>query len=430
MPVDSETNQNFNQYSVSWRELCPWTIIFRALPVACSPTIVILALLGCVLSPAGWLVSEKLFVNSEMKSDGSGFEQELKTNRSTYQSVFPEDPVHYSPVSVFGIELHGVDLVYLHHINPGMQLTGINSGWRRFAYFAVGWAWTILVWSFFATGICRVATMRLTRGETIGLDDAFNYSIWKFPASISGLMLPIAGVCLVALPMALLGFFLKADWGTVVLGAGWIVMLVLGFLVALLLVGLMFAWPLIIASVSTEGQDSFDAMSRTFAYTYRRPVHYLFYTLIALVFGGFVWLVADQFTTGVIHLAHWGASFGANAGADRMDLIQASSIEDLVREGEVSGTLDTGRSFIRFWNGFAKTIGAAFFHGFFWCVATAVYLLLRKDLDQVHLDEVLLVEPYGADELPEMDVDEDDLPSIKEQADNQSESASENDQQD
>jgi len=31
--------------------------------------------------------------------------------------------------------------------------------------------------------------------------------------------------------------------------------------------------------------DSFDALSRSYAYVFQRPLHYLFYALVAAVFG-------------------------------------------------------------------------------------------------------------------------------------------------
>ena len=398
------------QPALRWRELCPWLIIFRALPVACSMTVVLLALIAAVLTPVGWFASEKIFVSAEMLSDGSGLDQEVKINRSPYQPVFPDQPVHWSAISIFGHNLHGLDLIFVHHTNPVRQMTSIDSGWRRFAYFGFGWLWTVIVWSFFGTAICRVAAIKLGRGESIGLDDAFDFSISKFFTTFSAILLPIFGIILLLIPLGLLGLLLKLDIGVVLLGAIWFIVLIFGLLIAILFLGLMFAWPLMVASVSTEGQDSFDAMSRTFSYTFRRPVHYLFYIVVAMIFGGVVWFVAAQFTDGVVHLGHWGTSFGADIGVDRMEVIQSDSVEDIVEQP--SGSLQLGRTLIRFWNGLARTVGAAFFHGFFWCVATSIYLLLRKDMDRIDMDEVFVEDPYDAEELPELNVDEDGIPAI------------------
>ncbi len=416
-PSDADSSRTGSSTSVTsldgvaatrWSDLCPWFMIFRALPIACSPTIIIFALIASVLCPVGFLIGERIFIDSEVRILAGVTDEELATNRSTYKPVFPTTTPDWSGVRVFGHQLNGLDLVFFHQVKPAGQMLRIDAGARWFSYNALGWLWAILVWSFFGTCICRVAVMRFSRNESIGLDDAFEYAIWKFPATFSGIMLPLFGVLLLLIPLALMGLIIKLDIGMVLMGAVWIFALLMGLLITLLLFGLFFSWPLIPASVSAEGQDSFDAMSRTFAYTYRRPVHYLFYMVVALIFSGVVYFLVSQFTSGVIHSTDWAVSFGANIGAS--DRIGAMEVGDDVPEA--SGALVLGRNLIRFWRGFAKTVGAAFFQGFFWCVASAIYLLLRKDMDRIEYDEVILFDPLDADDLPELTVDSDGIPQL------------------
>ena len=63
-----------------------------------------------------------------------------------------------------------------------------------------------------------------------------------------------------------------------------------GLLMALLLLGLLFGWPLMWGTISTEGTDSFDALSRSYAYLFQRPLHYLFYALVAAI-GWLGWIL-------------------------------------------------------------------------------------------------------------------------------------------
>ena len=55
---------------------------------------------------------------------------------------------------------------------------------------------------------------------------------------------------------------------------------------------------------------------------------------------------------------------------------------------------------IRASNGFAGTLTEGFNFSFFWCGATAIYLLLRRDADQTDIDEVFLEEEAGRYGLP------------------------------
>ena len=47
-----------------------------------------------------------------------------------------------------------------------------------------------------------------------------------------------------------------------------------------LAVGLAAGWPLMWPTISSEGTDAFDALSRSYAYVYQRPLAYLLYAVI------------------------------------------------------------------------------------------------------------------------------------------------------
>ena len=64
-------------------------------------------------------------------------------------------------------------------------------------------------------------------------------------------------------------------------GALWFLPLLAGLFMAVLLVGLFFGFPLMWATISAEGTDAFDALSRSYAYTYQRPLLYALYSIAA-----------------------------------------------------------------------------------------------------------------------------------------------------
>ncbi len=74
----------------------------------------------------------------------------------------------------------------------------------------------------------------------------------------------------------------------------------------LLLLGLVFGWPLFWGNMSTEGVDSFDAVGRTYDYVYHRPLNYLFYAVVAGVIGALGWLVVANFFEGIIGVSSLG----------------------------------------------------------------------------------------------------------------------------
>ena len=70
---------------VSWQNLFPWMIIFRTLPVATSATVLILAILGVLVTPVGWLLSESLFINDALRDNEPFLAEVAEINRSPYK---------------------------------------------------------------------------------------------------------------------------------------------------------------------------------------------------------------------------------------------------------------------------------------------------------------------------------------------------------
>lgn len=446
----------------SWDEVFPWTIIFKTLPIAAGFTVLVLSTLGVFATPMGWLLSEKVFINEQIRTEDPIFAEMIEVNRNPYQGLLEAGKNDEGTLKVLGVAINGPKLVYHRFVDPFKRLFEPNLGFRKFAYLGSGCLWTLLVWAFFGTAITRVCLLRLCRDEQSGLDDGFEFAFENFGTCVSSLMMPLFGVALLIIPNFFVGLMMGFDVGTVIGGAIWFVVILISFCIALLLLGLMFGWPLMVASVSCEGQNSLDAMTRSFAYTFQRPVHYLFYAAISVLFGGFCWFVISNLAVAVIGLSFWTTSWGANTtDADRMAIIrgeksqmaevavetdstleQAELTPDLlpsttgtddpekenegVDENEEkdkvkattqvaknSASLELGRGIIRFWTGFAQTVAAAFLYGLFWCMASAIYLLLRYDVDETEMDEIYQIDERRTYELPPLVSDSDGVPVVQ-----------------
>ncbi len=400
---------------VSWWDLCPWTIIFKTLPVATGVTALALALLGTVATPMGWLASERLFVNQDVLEDLAVMEA-VQVNRSPWRSLFPsfeEDP---RAISIFGVRLSGPRLVFEQLARPFQYLFDTDLTVREFLYFFVGCLWTIVVWSFIGVAIARTCILHLTRNEPVPLDDAFEFAMDKFTTTAGAIGIPLLAVAALCVPGFLLGLLMGFDLGAVVVSFLWFIALAIGAAISLLLLGLLFGWPLMVASVAAEGQNSFDAMTRSYAYTFQRPVQYAFYILIAIVFGGFCWLLVMHLATAISELSWWATSWGANlANGNRIaDLQGVGATVDAAGDPiERSGAFGVAVDVIQFWNQVLMTLAASFMYALFWCLASAVYLLLRKDVDETEMDEVYQVDEKRTYELPPLKSDEHGIPQVQ-----------------
>lgn len=447
----------------SWDEVFPWTIIFKTLPIAAGFTVLVLATLGVFATPMGWLLSEKIFINDVVIAEDSAFKELVQLNRSPYRGVLEAESEINGSFRVLGVALSGPKLVYHRFVDPFTRLFEGNLGFRKFAYLLSGCIWTLLVWAFFGTAISRVCLLRLCRDEQSGLDDGFEFAIDNFTTCLSALSMPLMGIAVLVIPNFFIGLLLNFDVGTVIGGLIWVVVILLSFCIALLLLGLMFGWPLMVASVSCESQNSLDAMTRSFAYTFQRPLQYLFYSVIAVLFGGFCWFIISKLAIAVIGLSFWTTSWGANTGnVERMTIIRGeqaqevempviledqivpnSLVQDAVpqesapqtppvtdeepqsepdsdettvatyKELKNSPSLIFGQRAISFWTSFARTVAVAFLYGLFWCMASAIYLLLRYDVDETEMDEIYQVDERRTYELPPLVSDVNGIPQVQ-----------------
>jgi hypothetical protein len=156
-------------------------------------------------------------------------------------------------------------------------------------------------------------------------------------------------------------------------------------------------------TISVEGMDSFDALSRSNNYTFHRPLHYLFYALVASLFGLLGWWLVSNLAAAVIYLPFWAASWGS--GEPRI----AAIMQPL---SPLSGAGKLGVGIIWFWVLCVKLVALGFLYSYFWTASTAIYYLLRRDVDATEMDEVYLEDDQGEEPqgLPPLATDETGAP--------------------
>ncbi len=403
---------------IDWYDLCPWTIIFRTLSVACNPAILAIALLGTLLNPLGWIISQNLFLGPPHPSDIE-FNETVELNASAYKGLFRESAVE-NGFEILGIRINGPHLIFKQAVRRFGALiyqesseTDVTAGyqWSKKTYFLTGNIWSIVVWSFFGLAIARICLIRLARNEVVKMEEAFSFARKKWLAVVGAIGLPLFGIVLLCVPAMIAGIIMTVDVGVLLIGAVWCFVLLVSFGVVLFLLGLTLGWPLMIGAVAAEGQNSFDAMTRAYAYTFQRPLNYLFYVFLAILYGGFCWFIVALITEGVIDVAFWSASLGTSwGGADRINVIQGFSLENTMDD---SLTRDWGSGLIQLWIAFARTVAVAFIYGLFWCQASAIYLLLRRDVDELEMDEIFIEDEQRLFHLPELATDDQGVPQIK-----------------
>ncbi|MGB1929216.1 MAG: hypothetical protein ACPHO8_07895, partial [Mariniblastus sp.] len=81
------TEQPVIVQKISWINLCPWVLIFKTFSIAAGTGVLAFALVGVLLSPLGWIISENLFLE-DASNRSVQLTEIVENNRSPYRSVF------------------------------------------------------------------------------------------------------------------------------------------------------------------------------------------------------------------------------------------------------------------------------------------------------------------------------------------------------
>ena len=389
---------------VSWRDVCPWVLLFRVFRVATSARVIALAFVAVLLTTVAWNFSRTCCLSAESLDDGA-----FASVRARFES-WPSDRNTFSldrvasfaraPESQVLAEMSPITTSFVTIVAPYVRLLSQSVSWDRWFYLLLGGTLSVFIWSFFGLAITRIATVRLGRSETISLSDSIGFAFRKWISCVAAPLMPFIAILCLALPLVVAGVVMRSDVGAVIVGILWVGVLLAGTLMTGLSVGLLFGWPLMWGTIATESSDAFDAVSRSFSYTFHRPLQYLFYVCVATVLGILGWITVWFCTEAVIQLACGAVAIGT--GQDRWD--QLGNV--MTTTTQVPATRAIGVWMLGFANAAIRTVVTAFNFAFFWTSAVAIYLLLRMDTDQTELDDIYFEDEDSANSpLPEFETD-------------------------
>jgi hypothetical protein len=295
-------------------------------------------------------------------------------------------------------------LVGWHEIStPFAQIFAADASFSQLVYWLVCALWSLVIWSFFGGAITRQAAVCIARQENLSWSQLADFVRPRWSAYFVAPLFPMLGTFLAALFLALLGLLMRLGPGILLVGILWPLVLLIGFLMAFLLIGLFFGWPLMWGAISAEGTDSFGALSHSYSYAYQRPLQYLFYAVVAAFVGVLGWYLVSLFVFWIIDLSNWGISWGSGAA-------QIQSIYGPETLDSYGG--NAGAALIQFWNNCLRTLAFGFIFSYFWSASTVIYFLLRRLVDDTEMDEVFMPEEQELHGLPPLKTGPDGVPTV------------------
>lgn len=436
---------------VAWSELFPGLLLLGALKPARELPKLLLAAVALLITVAGWrglgfvfsgdpqtaLVIEQLGV-APWGDETRRAAEAAPVDGWLYQVTDSLGlPGLLGPRDVAWLTKNPVLDAWVFLSRPVRQLFDGNLNVSSVALLATCAIWTMVVWGLFGGAICRIAAVQLTRRQRVGIVAALKFSAGRWTAYVWATVLPLFLVAAVVGGVSLVSWLARGDVGLAGLAVFWPLALAGGFVAAVVMLGLLFGWPLLWSAVGAERADAFDAIGRMYAYVYQRPLHYLVYTLCAALYGILGWLLVAGFAAAAVYLTIWAASWAA--GAQRMAELAADVPPEAIMiawplpvanattnanpaantAAEVAAPVSTARRFgvraLTFWVAGVKLLALGFGFSYFWTASTAIYLLMRLATDNRQLDEVYLEDdrPRG---LPSLSKDEAGVPQVAEGA--------------
>jgi hypothetical protein len=305
-------------------------------------------------------------------------------------------------------------------------------------YFLLVTLATVAIWGVFGGAITRIAAVQAARGEKIGMTEALRFTVRRLREYILAPVFPLGLLFILLVLMWIFGYFEMIPLvGDLIAGLFWPGVVVLGLIMAMVLVGLV-GWPLMSATISAEGTDSWEAVSRSYSYVYQKPWHYIWYSLVAVSYGALLVFFVGFMGSLMVYLSKWGVAhtpgltlanrepsylfiYAPESFEWRALLLQDARVEGapVVQHGRVDSTLYgkftskepepghmhvwnyIGAGLMAFWLGLIFLLIVGFGYSYFWSAGTLIYLLMRRNVDAADLDEVYLEEdehegPYPA----------------------------------
>ncbi|MCI0464717.1 MAG: hypothetical protein L0Z62_47950 [Gemmataceae bacterium] len=302
-----------------------------------------------------------------------------------------------------------------------------SGGLNRIYLFAII-LWTLATWALFGGAITRLAAVHLARpNEQISMTEAVRFTWARYRSYFSAPLFPLLFIVVLTVFLILFGLVEGLTWflGDIfVAGLFWPLVLVIGLIMAVVLVGLI-GWPLMYPTISAEGSDSFDAISRSYSYVYQSPWRYLWYAAVALAYGAVLVFFVGFMGSLMVYLSKWGisqaplpsdreptylfsyapTSFGwrdlllsGHPDAVTVEVVRSSGAigKELALSPQYMETISLsnriGAFLVAFWIYVLFLMVVGFAYSYFWTASTLIYLLMRRSVDETEMDEVHLDE--------------------------------------
>ncbi len=335
-----------------------WPWLSKGVSMAFDPRKLLLGAIGIGLMGLGWFAIDSMFAGNafaESVFPKTGLGGPGSPYRAT-ESVSTVPSRITMPVRVLGA--------------PWLRVFSEDASWTEFAHAGLAGVWGVMVWGIIGGAIARIAVVEAGTTDRASFLTALKFAFKRSYALIGSPLAPLLIVGFLAVPGILVGAISRlGELGETISG-------VLGFLpilaavpLTILLLALAITWPLMHLTVVAEGEDIFDAISRSFSYISQRTGRYAVLVGVASLLGMVGELLLLLVAYLVMNLAAWTVSL--SAPHDRVAI-----------------ALGANGPILALWTKIIDIVVLSWSYSYLWSASALIYLILRREVDGVPTHDV------------------------------------------
>lgn len=252
----------------------------------------------------------------------------------------------------------------------------------------------LIIWSVVAGSITRMVAIEFAKGEKIGLKNSVAFSLRKFWSYFCSPLMPILGILFFVACNVIGGLLGQIEFaGEIAVAVGFPLAIISGFIIVFLGIVGIIGFFLMFPTISAEGSDAFDAISRSYSYVLSKPLHFLFLFVSIIACVIIMIFIAGYSACLVMNTTYFTVGIGMG---DKLDDIRAFITGLSETNASVVSlepiTMRIAALFFMLYIVLIKTIVGSIIISLACSVSTIAYLILRKDVDGTEMNDVYIEE--------------------------------------
>ncbi|MFQ5714507.1 MAG: hypothetical protein ACE5GU_10805 [Candidatus Scalinduaceae bacterium] len=252
----------------------------------------------------------------------------------------------------------------------------------------------LIIWSIIGGAITRLAALEFARDEKIGFKEALSFASKKFWSYFWSPITPALGVLFFVACNIIGGLFGQIKYiGEIAVAIGFPLAILSGFLIIFIGIIGAIGFFLMFPTISAEGSDAFDAMSRAYSYVISKPKHFISLFLGIIICGSIFTILVSLVACLVMQTSFYTVGFGMG---EKFESISAVILGGDYGKAPMASLDLLSMKFtalmLMIYVVLVKVVIGSLVVAFAGSASTIAYFLLRKDVDGTDINDVYIEE--------------------------------------